>query len=92
MKHPLTFALVAASLTSCAAGGPASWSYVEDSWGGMRVEQGSTDGHQVDKGVCGSGSLREVTARVERPGPGRYPVVYDDESAAFPVVGEVQVE
>ena len=114
---------------------PASWSYVEKSWGGIalgnptieadRVDLpfrlGVHEVERVDSGICirrltgrfdkgraivrfdkyiceGSHrttpieqSAKDFVARLDKPAPGKYDVVYDDVSAGFPKLGEVEV-
>ncbi|HSS49560.1 MAG TPA: hypothetical protein VLX28_11510 [Thermoanaerobaculia bacterium] len=49
---------------------------------------------RVDKCLCHSGTKGEgpdMVARFAKPAPGRYVVVYDDASAGFPKIGEIEV-
>ncbi|HEV7506173.1 MAG TPA: hypothetical protein VGS07_14785 [Thermoanaerobaculia bacterium] len=49
---------------------------------------------RVDKCLCHSGTQGEgpdMVARFGKPAPGKYAVVYDDASAGFPKIGEIEV-
>lgn len=138
MKYNSTAGLVVMAMTttclvgcgwvvSKASAERASWSYVDDAWGGLAVDQlvGSPDNptlrfktklhgaKRMDSAICVcGGSVRVQGQRLivslnrclcdsatatsaELPLPrlasGSYSVVYDDESAGFPVVGRVDV-
>jgi hypothetical protein len=47
----------------------------------------------VDKYICSSGTGKgpDLVARFVKPAPGRYAVVYDDASAGFPKIGDIEV-
>ncbi|HVT15579.1 MAG TPA: hypothetical protein VHQ90_05270 [Thermoanaerobaculia bacterium] len=47
---------------------------------------------RLNRSVCGSGSMVNIIVRVAKPRPGIYAVVYDDEVARYPRLGEVRVE
>jgi|GEM_PF-2108826 len=63
-----------------------------------RVEDGRI-AVRIDKRICqgGPGSktaaegAEDLTVHVAKPAPGKYAVVYDDASAGFPKIGEVEV-
>ncbi len=114
---------------------PASWSYVNDAWGGIAAENPTIESGQmalpvrfdvhavtrvdsaicirrvngrvdegrvivgVDRCLCQSGPssktaeelARELVAHFSKPAPGRYTVVYDDASAGFPKIGDIEI-
>ncbi len=121
------FAASCGSALSSMTAERASWSYVAEAWGGLRVGSPIAEGRTValpimlalqetrrmesgtcvvevlarverqriilslQKGFCSGATLAQPVARFQRPAPGDYVVVYDDQGASWPVVGRVKL-